>query len=136
MAKSYEEINEKIRKGEAVVVTAEEMMEIVEERGVRRAVRDDQIFAPVVDYSRDYPQTTGNVIGEVSYGELRSGAIKLRGKAVPTASTSSYALSREIAEVLSEWIRKRKFFLSKPGAPTPSAGAGIRLRGLKVRHSD
>jgi hypothetical protein len=29
MAKTFEEINEKIRRGEAVVVTAEEMVEIV-----------------------------------------------------------------------------------------------------------
>lgn len=32
--KTYEEINEKIRKGSAVVVTAEELFEIVEEKGV------------------------------------------------------------------------------------------------------
>ena len=34
--KTYEEINEKIRKGQAVVVTAEEIIEIVEEKGMNR----------------------------------------------------------------------------------------------------
>ncbi len=100
------------------------------------AVRDDQILAPVVDYSRDYPRATGKVIGEVSYAELRSGAIRLRGRSVPTASTSSYPLSREIAELLKERIQKKNFFLSRPVAPIPSAGSGMRLKSLKVRHSD
>jgi len=35
--RSYEEINSKIKKGEAVVVTAEEMPDIVKERGVKKA---------------------------------------------------------------------------------------------------
>jgi L-aspartate semialdehyde sulfurtransferase len=39
VAKSYEEINEKIRKGEAVVVTAEEMTELVASEGAKAAAR-------------------------------------------------------------------------------------------------
>jgi uncharacterized protein (DUF39 family) len=35
--RTYEEINKKIRKGEAVVVTAEEIIPIVEEKGIERA---------------------------------------------------------------------------------------------------
>jgi uncharacterized protein (DUF39 family) len=35
--KSYEEINEKIKKGEAVVVTAEEVIDIVKEKGIKEA---------------------------------------------------------------------------------------------------
>ncbi len=38
--KTYEEINEKIRKGEAVVVTAEEMIDIVEQKGVVKAAEE------------------------------------------------------------------------------------------------
>ena len=34
MSKTYSEINEKIRKGEVVVVTAEEMIDIVDEKGI------------------------------------------------------------------------------------------------------
>ncbi|MGE5397712.1 MAG: homocysteine biosynthesis protein [Chitinophagales bacterium] len=37
--KSYEEINEKIRQGKAVVVTAEEVIEIVKEKGITEATR-------------------------------------------------------------------------------------------------
>ena len=37
MAKTYQEINEKIKKGEAVVVTAEEIIDIVEENGTKKA---------------------------------------------------------------------------------------------------
>jgi len=38
--KSYEEINEKIRRGEAVVVTAEEVIGIVAEKGIEKAARE------------------------------------------------------------------------------------------------
>ena len=37
MPKTYAEINEKIRKGSVIVVTAEEMIDIVEQKGARRA---------------------------------------------------------------------------------------------------
>ena len=37
MPKTYAEINERIRKGQAVVVTAEEMIDLVEEEGVKKA---------------------------------------------------------------------------------------------------
>jgi uncharacterized protein (DUF39 family) len=37
--KSYEEINEKIKKGEAVVVTAEEIIDIVKEKGIEEAAK-------------------------------------------------------------------------------------------------
>lgn len=40
MAKSYEEINEKIRRGEAVVVTAEEVIDIVAEKGMEKAAKE------------------------------------------------------------------------------------------------
>src|SRR4030043_1799234 len=40
MAKTIEEINEKIAKGQAVVVTAEEVIGIVEKRGVAKAAKE------------------------------------------------------------------------------------------------
>jgi uncharacterized protein (DUF39 family) len=39
VAKTYEEINEKIRKGEAVVITADEMTELVKSEGAAKAAR-------------------------------------------------------------------------------------------------
>ncbi len=52
MAKTFDEINEKIKSGQAVVVTAEEMIGIVGEKGVRAAARDVDVvttgtFAPM-----------------------------------------------------------------------------------------
>ncbi|MBW2064196.1 MAG: homocysteine biosynthesis protein [Deltaproteobacteria bacterium] len=40
MAKTIEEINEKIRKGEAVVVTAEEIIDIVKKKGTKKAAEE------------------------------------------------------------------------------------------------
>jgi len=40
MAKTIAEINEKISKGEAVVVTAEEVIDIVNEKGLDRAAQE------------------------------------------------------------------------------------------------
>lgn len=40
MPKTYSEINDKIKKGEVVVVTAEEMIDIVEEKGTTRAAQE------------------------------------------------------------------------------------------------
>jgi len=38
--KTYEEINEKIKRGDAIVVTAEEMVKIVEEQGEKKAAKE------------------------------------------------------------------------------------------------
>jgi uncharacterized protein (DUF39 family) len=40
MGKTIAEINEKIKKGKAVVVTAEEVIDIAKEKGVRRAAEE------------------------------------------------------------------------------------------------
>ena len=40
MAKSIAEINERIKKGNAVVVTAEEIIDIVEDKGVEKAAKE------------------------------------------------------------------------------------------------
>lgn len=40
MGKTIKEINEKIRSGDVVVVTAEEIIDIVEKKGVEKAARE------------------------------------------------------------------------------------------------
>ncbi|MFH1238607.1 MAG: homocysteine biosynthesis protein, partial [bacterium] len=40
MAKTYAEINEKIKKGKAVIITAEEIIELVKEKGVKKVSRE------------------------------------------------------------------------------------------------
>jgi len=78
------------------------------------AVKDADIWTQVVDYSRDYPQGTGRILGEVNYQELKSGKIRVKGKDVPTTSLSSYFKAREICEILKNWILKKEFFLTEP----------------------
>ncbi len=95
---------------------------VLDEEVVRAAaVRDEELLAPVVDYSVDYPQGTGRILGEVSYAQLRSGSIVVDGKEVPTASLSSYSRAREIAETLKEWIREGRFLLACPAELLPCA---------------
>ena len=40
MTKTITEINEKIRKGQAVVVTAEEIIDVVEKKGIEKAAKE------------------------------------------------------------------------------------------------
>lgn len=97
------------------------------------AVKDEAIYAKIVDYSHDYPNGVSRALGEVNYKELRSGSIKIRGKDVPTASLSSYAKAREIAEILKGWILKGNFLLTEPVALLPSVESGVTFKPLKER---
>ena len=97
------------------------------------AVKDADIFAPIVDYSESYPQRKPDILGEVSYAQLKSGKIEVRGKKVPTASLSSYPKAVEIANILKNWIQKSKFFLSEPVAPLPGVESGITFKNLEER---
>jgi len=96
-------------------------------------VTDDDIFAPVIDYSEAFPQMKPDVLCEVSYGELKSGKITVKGRKVPTASMSSYSRAVEIATTLKEWILAGKFLLTKPVSPLPGVESGIILKPLKER---
>jgi uncharacterized protein (DUF39 family) len=88
---------------------------ILDEEIVRyTAVKDEDIYAPVVDYSADYPNGVNAVIAEVTYKELKSGKITINGKEIPTAGLSSYAKAKEIANILKEWIQKGEFELTVP----------------------
>lgn len=97
------------------------------------AVRDDELYAPVVDYSQSYPHRESGNLGLVSYAELKSGSITIKGKKVPTASLSSYAGAREIAASLKEWITAGQFALTSPAAALPSAEAGITMKTMPQR---
>jgi len=97
------------------------------------SVTDDDILAPVVDYSRAYPQREADILAEVSYAQLKSGRITIQGKEVPTASLSSYPRAVEIATTLKEWILNGKFWLTQPVAPLPGIESGIIFKPLKER---
>jgi len=79
-------------------------------------ISDEEIFAPVVDYSYDYPNGINRNYGIVSYAELKSGTIEILGKKVPTYPVSSLYKARKIALILKEWIQTGKFTLTSPVA--------------------
>ena len=96
-------------------------------------VKDEEIFAPVVDYAEAYPQRKGDILGEVSYAQLKSEKIMVQGKEIPTASLSSYPKAVEIAQTLKEWIRRGKFQLTEMVAPLPGVEAGITFKNIEER---
>lgn len=104
---------------------------VLNEQVLRRTcVRDCDIFAPVIDYSSDYPKKTGRVIGRVSYEQLRTGTIQLDGREVAVGSLSSYNKAIEIAGLLADEIRRGEFHLARPISPLPQDGA---MKGLAIR---
>ena len=97
------------------------------------AVADKDIYAQVVDYSHNYPQIVPGSLGEVSYEQLKSGKIIVKGKEVPTGSLSSYSKALEIAEELKSWIKKGDFSLTEAVAPLPGKESGYACKLLKER---
>lgn len=91
-----------------------------EEMAAYTGVSDEEIFTQVVDYAYDYPNGVARNYGEISYAQLKSGAIEVAGKKIPTAPLSSVVRAREIAEILKKWILDDKFQLSEPVQLMPS----------------
>lgn len=100
------------------------------------AVKDEDIYAPIVDYSLAYPYNTGEVLGYVSYVQLKSGKITINGKEVPTTPLSSYFKAREIARILKEWIKSGRFLLTEPVQSLPGTESGIALKSLVKRKNN
>ncbi|UCG84588.1 MAG: homocysteine biosynthesis protein [Dehalococcoidia bacterium] len=97
------------------------------------AVTDEELLAPIIDYFEGYPQRSPDVLGEVSYAQLKSGKIRVKGKDVPTASLSSYSRAVEIANILKDWIQKGEFYLTDPVAPLPGADSGATCKPMQER---
>ncbi|NLU51064.1 MAG: hypothetical protein GXX09_11855 [Syntrophomonadaceae bacterium] len=97
------------------------------------AVKDEEIFCPVVDYSEGYPYCKPNDLGSVNYRDLRSGRVNILGKEVPTTPMSSYPRARKIAQILKEWIQSGRFEITCPVQPLPSADADIVFRSIPER---
>ncbi|MBN2031278.1 homocysteine biosynthesis protein [bacterium] len=97
------------------------------------AVKDEDIFAQVVDYSESYPQGIPASLAEVTYAQLKSGKITLQGKEVPTASLSSYPKAVEIAEDLKKWIQEKRSFLTESAVPLPGPESGLTCKSLKEK---
>ncbi|HEC69987.1 MAG TPA: hypothetical protein ENI31_06880 [Candidatus Omnitrophica bacterium] len=96
-------------------------------------VKDEEIFAPVVDYSYDYPQGTGKILGEVSYKQLRSGVIQVQDEEVNCGCLSSLRKAKDIAGILKDWISQGRFFLTEKVENLPGCESGYRFKPLKER---
>ena len=96
-------------------------------------VTDAEIVAPIIDYSDSYPKGIPGNLGEVSYAQLKSGSITVKGKKVPTAGLSSYTRAREVASILKGWIQGGEFLLTEPVTTLPSADSGITFKPLTER---
>lgn len=94
------------------------------------AKSDEELYAEIVDYGDDYPNFKANTLGRVSYAQLKTGSIKVRGKEVPASPVSSYVRAREIADTLKEWIQKGKFFLGEPSQLLPGPEQGLKGKSL------
>ena len=83
------------------------------------AITDEEIFTQIIDYGNDYPNGISKSYGQVSYAELKSGSIKLKGQEVPTVPMSSVVRAREIADILKNKISKGKFLIGEPQFTLP-----------------
>ncbi|MFC1856334.1 homocysteine biosynthesis protein [Thermodesulfobacteriota bacterium] len=92
-----------------------------EEMAQFTAIKDEDIYTQIVDYSHDYPNMISKSYGEVNYKQLKSGTITIDGKEVQTAPLSSYPKAKKIAEELKEWIEKGDFLLGEPTQMIPTA---------------
>jgi uncharacterized protein (DUF39 family) len=92
-----------------------------EEMAAFTGVSDGEIFTQIIDYGEQYPNGVSQSLGQVSYAELRSGAITFRGETVPTVPLSSVVKAREIAATLKDWIARGEFLLGEPQFTLPSA---------------
>ena len=77
------------------------------------AVKDEDIYTQIVDYSEAYPQGKPESLGEIDYKSLKSGSIKVKGRDVPTAALSSYNRAVEIAEKIRSAVEKKDFRLRR-----------------------
>ncbi|MDP3050736.1 MAG: homocysteine biosynthesis protein, partial [Eubacteriales bacterium] len=89
------------------------------------ALSDADLYAPVVDYSDAYPNRKPESLGLLSYAELKSGWVTIKGKEIPSAPLSSYSKAKEIAEILKDWIQGGKFELTVPVKTLPTPADGV-----------
>ncbi|TBR15488.1 hypothetical protein EPO66_05785, partial [bacterium] len=106
---------------------------LTEENLKYAAIKDEELFAPIVEYSQSYPNFVPGSLGEVNYAQLKTGKITVQGKEVPTGALSSYSKAKEIAEELKSWIKKGDFLLTEAVAPLPGVESGYTFKPLKER---
>lgn len=95
----------------------------------RVSINNSQIETSVLDYG-----TVGTPkLGQVTYEELQSGTIKVKGKKIRTAPVASLKKARKIADDLKKWLQNGEFEVTKPVQMFPSHTS---LNGLKETEVD
>nr|WP_320023608.1 homocysteine biosynthesis protein [uncultured Draconibacterium sp.] len=90
----------------------------------RVSINNSQIETSVLDYG-----TVGTPkLGQVTYEELQSGTIKIKGQKIRTAPVASLKKARKIADDLKRWLQNGEFEVTKPVQMFPS---NTSLNGLK-----
>lgn len=90
-----------------------------EELAFFTGLSDSDIKTPLIDYGIDYPNGDTRVIKHVTYAELKSGAVELNGKSIPSSPMSSYPKAVKIAGLLKGWI-EQGFTVGEPQIPIPT----------------
>jgi uncharacterized protein (DUF39 family) len=97
------------------------------------AVKDEDIYCPIVDYNEGYPYSKPMDLGFANVKELKNGKVVINGKSVVTTPQSSYSRARKIAEILKQWIMKGDFEITRPVASIPSADTDIVFKSIPER---
>lgn len=92
------------------------------------SITNDKIVTALLDYAQQ--RRARPVLREVTYEELNSGEIEVKGKTVPTSSLSSVYKARKIAEILKKRIVKGEFKVTEPVRRLP---LDRPLKTLEVR---
>jgi len=101
-----------------------------EEIAAETGLSDADLEAPIVDYSSAYPERRPDVIGHVTYAELKTGTIDIEGKPVPATPLSSYPRAQEIAATLKEWVAGGTFELTPAVAALPGPDSGLTMKPM------
>jgi len=83
-----------------------------EELAKSTAVRNSDLKTEILDYG--VPRLNKPVVARVSYEELFSGKVEIKGKKVKTGSLSSLKIAKQIMDELKIWIEDKEFYLSEP----------------------
>jgi uncharacterized protein (DUF39 family) len=100
-----------------------------EEMARRVSISNSQIETSVLDYGTEGTPK----LGQVTYEELQSGFIKVRGKKVRTAPVSSLSKARKIAAELKVWLQNGRFEITQPVQLFPQ---NTSLNSLKETEAD
>ena len=76
------------------------------------AVRDEDIVVDLIDYGT--PARNRPSLKQVTYAELKSGAVEINGEEIRTSSLSSYRKAKDVAGVLKKWVENGSMTLTLP----------------------